>query len=99
MGNGQLVNDLGIGTCEVDFGLGHVLTLANVLYAPEIIHNLISIRKLTECKHKVHFEGTNVLVKCDTGVIFSGFIKGNLCVISESVFMLVLLNADLVSDQ
>ena len=47
----------------------------------------------------MHFEGTNVLVKCDTGVIFSGFIKGNLCVISESVFMLVLLNADLVSDQ
>src|SRR3954469_15572416 len=44
VGNGQLVDVLGMGTCEVDFGSGHILALTNVLYAPEIVHNLMSIR-------------------------------------------------------
>ena len=49
---------------------GHVLDLTNVLYAPEIVHNLMSIRKLTECGHKMHCEGTNVLLNVTMAIIF-----------------------------
>src|SRR5438270_549399 len=93
--NGQVVDVLGMGTCEVDFGSGHILALTNVLYAPEIVHNLMSIRKLTECGNKVHFEGTNVIIKCDNGFNISGFINGNLYVLNDSVSVPVLLNTDI----
>src|SRR4051812_17741618 len=98
VGNGQLVDVLGMGTCEVDFGSGHILALTNVLYAPEIVHNLMSIRKLTECGNKVHFEGTNVIVKCNCGFNFSGFVNENLYVLSDSVSVPVLLNNDIASE-
>ena len=53
---------LGIGTCKVDCGDGHTFVLDDVLYAPEIVHNLISIRKLTECNFVVTFRGTEILL-------------------------------------
>src|SRR4051812_9404535 len=92
VGYGQLVDVLGTRTCEVNLGSGHVPTLTDVLYAPEIVHNLMSICKLTECGHKVHFKRTNVLVKYDNGFNLSGFINGNLYVLSESVHVPLLLN-------
>ena len=97
MENGQLVDVLGTGTCEIGFGSGVVLILTNVIYAPEIVYNLIRIYKLTECKHKLHFEHTNALVKCDTGVIFYRFINGIPTVLRESIFVPGLLNADVAS--
>src|SRR5436190_23254210 len=88
-----------MGTCEVDFGSGHILALMNVLYAPEIVHNLMSIRKLTEFGNKVHFEGTNVIVKCDNGFNnISGFINGNIYVLNDYVSVPVLLNTDIASE-
>src|SRR4051812_40778748 len=58
VGNGQLVDVFGIGTCKVDCGDGRSFVLDEVLYAPEIVHNLISIRKLMECNFVVTFRGT-----------------------------------------
>src|SRR4051812_27759114 len=83
---------------EVYFGSGQVLSLTNILYSSKIADNLISIRELTECKHELHFDGTNILDKCDTDVIFSSFINRNLYVLSEFVSMPLLLNNDVVSE-
>src|SRR4051812_46445772 len=96
--NDQLVDVLGTDTCKVDLDSGHVLTFANVFYAPKIVHNLMSIRKLTECGHEVHFEGTNVLVKCGNSFNLSGFINENLYVLSEFVSVSALLNNDVASE-
>src|SRR4051812_14444940 len=83
VGNGQLVDVLGIGTCKVDCGDGHSFVLDEVLYALEIVHSLISIRKLTECNFVVTFRGTEVFINKDD-IVFSGFVNGNLFVLGES---------------
>src|SRR3954466_13027489 len=87
VGNGQLVDVLGIGTCKVDCGDGRSFVLEDVLYAPEIVHNLISIRKLTECRFVVTFKGTEVFIINEDGVILSGFVNGNLFVLSRSEYV------------
>lgn len=62
------------------------LLLIDVLFASEIVHNLISIRKLTECKHEVCFKGTDIFVINDNDIVFNSFVNGismskvNLCV-------------------
>ena len=46
----------------------------------------------------MHLEGTNALVKCDNGVIFSCFINENHYILSESVSVPILLNNDVASE-
>src|SRR3954464_1405868 len=58
----------------------------------------MSIHRLTKCGNKVHFEGTNVIIRCDSGFNFSGFINGNLYVLNDSVSVPVLLNNDVASE-
>ena len=43
MGNGVSVEVLGIGTYKLELRGGHTLLLHDVLYAPEIRRNIISV--------------------------------------------------------
>lgn len=66
---------LGAGTCEVDSRCGKSLLLTNVPFAHEIAHNLVRIRKMTECKHDVCFQGNDIYVQCH---LFNVIINVNL---------------------
>lgn len=67
VGNGQFLDILGAGTYDVDLGYKKKLLLTEVLYASDIIFNLISIYKLIEYKFVVCYKGTNVYVLEDSG--------------------------------
>src|SRR3954465_10609818 len=69
VGNSQLVDIIGIGTCKVDCGDRRSFMLDNVLFAPVIVHNLISIQKFTERNFVVTFRGTEVFIINEDDVV------------------------------
>lgn len=86
-----------IGTCpyEVVSGSGEIMILTDVLFAPEIVQNLINIHKLAECKHEVRFKSTDVYIIRDAGIAFSGFTDNNLDVLNEPVAANIFLSANI----
>lgn len=57
----------------------------DVLFAPVIVHNLVSIRKLTKCKQEVRFKSIGILIINDNGIVFNEFINENLYFLCESM--------------
>ena len=56
MGNNTSVNVLGIGTCKLLMRKDHTLYLHDVLYAPEVRQNLVSVVVLVKLDFKIVFE-------------------------------------------
>lgn len=62
-------------------------------YMHDIVFNLVNIYKLTKCKFKVRFKGTDVYVLNDYSTILSDFINKNLYVVGQSACVNVLLTS------
>lgn len=71
MGNAPSTQVKGVGTVEIEFTSGKVLTLKNVYYVPEVRKNLISVPLL----NKSGFEADKFILS--KGGMFIG--KGYLC--------------------
>lgn len=62
VGNGASVEVLGIGTYKLDLRSGHTLLLHDVLYAPDIRRNLLSLVTLLRVGFKFVFENNGVSI-------------------------------------
>lgn len=71
------INIVGPGISEVGSRCGKAMLLTEVFFAPNIIHNLISIRKLSECKHEVQFNSTKVHVTNSNDLVLGGLTNKN----------------------
>jgi hypothetical protein len=62
MGNNASAAVLGIGTCKLDLRGGRTLYLHDVLYAPEVRWNLMSILSLLQLGFNIAFVGCCVKI-------------------------------------
>ena len=79
VGNGASVEVLGIGTYKLELQGGHTLLLHDLLYAPEIQRNLLSVVTLLRLGFRFIFENDYVLFHLGTvyygcGYISNGFL-------------------------
>ena len=74
MGNNNKVVVKGIGTCKLVLRGGRVLILHDVLFAPQIRRNVISVLVLLRLGFDWHFHGNNVKLSLGTTYYGSGFI-------------------------
>ena len=65
MGNNASVAVLGIGTCKLELRGGRTLYLHDVLYAPKIRQNLVSVLVLLELGFSIMFENGCVKILLD----------------------------------
>jgi len=71
MGNNASAAMLGIGTCKLDLRGGRTLYLHDVLYAPEVRRNLVSVLALLHLGFNIAFVSCYVKIHLDN--IFYGF--------------------------
>ena len=69
---------LGIGTCKLELREGRTLYLHDVLYAPEVRRNLVSVLVLLELSFSIMFENGCVKILLDNvyygfGYLLNGF--------------------------
>ena len=65
---------LGIGTCKLDLWEGRTLYLHDVLYAPEVRRNLVSVLVLLELGFNIIFENGCVKILLDNVYYGSGYL-------------------------
>ena len=58
MGNNASTTVLGIGTCKLELRGGRTLYLHDILYALEVLRNLVSVLVLLELGFGIMFENT-----------------------------------------
>ncbi|KAG5553390.1 hypothetical protein RHGRI_011316 [Rhododendron griersonianum] len=75
VGNGASVEVLGIGTYKLDLRGGRTLMLHDVLFAPDIRRNLLSLVTLLRLGFKFVFENNGVSVYLGTSFYGCGFIS------------------------
>ena len=75
MGNNTLADVLGIGTCKLLIRKGHTLYFHDILYAPEVRQNLVSVAVLVKLGFKIVFEQDCVKVLVDNIVYWYGFLS------------------------
>ena len=71
VGNNSRVEVKGIGTCKLDLSTGRTLFLHDVLHAPEIRQNLVSVIVLLSLGFKLHFHDS--VLELYLGTTFIGF--------------------------
>lgn len=81
MGNNVSAAVLGIGTYKLDLRGGCTLYLHDVLYAPEIRRNLVSILALLQLGFKIIFVGCCVKIYLDNIFYGSGFVLNGFMVL------------------
>ena len=81
MGNNTSSNVLGIGTCKLLMQQGRTLYLHDVLYAPEVRRNLVSVVILVKFGFKIVFEQDYVKVLLDNIVYGYGFLSDGFIVL------------------
>ena len=77
VGNGASVEVLGIGTYKLELRGGRTLLLHDVLYAPEIWRNLLSVVTLLRLGFRFIFENNYVLLHLGTVYYGRGFISND----------------------
>ena len=77
VGNGASVEVLGIGTYKLELRGGRTLLLHDVLYAPEIRRNLLSVVTLLRLGFRFIFENNYVLLHLGTVYYGHGFISND----------------------
>ena len=55
VGNGALVEPLAIGIAFITLNFGHVLTLKDCLYLPNVFRNVVSISRLVRDSYELSF--------------------------------------------
>ncbi|XP_021722414.1 uncharacterized protein LOC110689893 [Chenopodium quinoa] len=70
LGNNSTIKVLGRGQVELVFSSGTAIILRNVLYAPEISRNLVSMPTLNSLGYKLIFEANRCIIT--RGVTFTG---------------------------
>lgn len=73
MGNDSSVDVLGIGTYKLEMRGCSALILYDVLYAPDIRHNLFSILSVVRLGYSINFENNFVIISHGTNVFGHGF--------------------------
>ena len=68
MGNNASAAVLGIGTCKLEWRGGRTLYLHDVLYAPEVQRNLVSVLVLLELGFSIMFENGCVKILLDNEI-------------------------------
>jgi transposase InsO family protein len=81
MGNNASAAVLGIGTCKLDLRGGHTLYLHDVLYAPEVRRNLVSVLALLQLGFNIAFVGCCVKIHLDNIFYGSGFVLNGFMVL------------------
>jgi len=81
VGNNARVEAKGIGTCQLHMRDGQTITLHDVLYAPEIHRNLVSIVKLLDIGLDVFFSGFRVSLLHNQMLYGVGFRSNNFFVL------------------
>jgi len=81
MGNNASIAVLRIGTCKLDLRGGHTLYLYDVLYAPEVQRNLVSVLALLQLGFNIEFVGCCVKIHLDNIFYGSGFVLNGLMVL------------------
>jgi hypothetical protein len=72
---------LGIGTCKLDLWGGHTFYLHDVLYAPEVQRNLVSVLALLQLGFNITFVGCCVKIHLDNIFYGSGFVLNGFMVL------------------
>ena len=62
VGNNSRVEVKGKGTCKLELRGGRTLLLHDVLYAPDIRRNLVSVRVLLELGYSLNFSGRTLTI-------------------------------------
>ena len=78
MGNASSVHVKGIGTVEIEFTSGKVLTLKDVFYVPEVRKNLISVPLLNKFGFKSVFEGDKFILSKGGMFVGKGYFSDNM---------------------
>ena len=82
VGNNSKVEVKGIGTCKIDLHGGRTLILQDVLYAPDIRRNIVSVVKLLNLGYKWIFHDNCVDLYFDSSYFGSGYIYEGFFVLS-----------------
>jgi hypothetical protein len=82
MGNNVAAAVLGIGACKLDLRGGRTLYLHDVLYAPEVRQNLVSILALLQLGFNIAFVGCCVKMHMDNIFYGSGFVLNGFMVLN-----------------
>ena len=82
MGNGDSVDVLGMGTYKLYLHEGRTLLIHDVLYAPNIRQNLLSVIALLRLGFLLSFEDNGVQILMRTTFYCSGFIYNGLFVLN-----------------
>ena len=81
MGNNASTAVLGIDTCKLELQGGHTLYLHDVLYAPEVRRNLVSVLVLLELGFSIMFENGCVKILLDNVYYGSGYLLNGFMVL------------------
>ena len=81
MGNNTSADVLGIGNCKLLMRKGRTLYFHDVLYAPEVRQNLVSVVVLVKLGFKIVFEQDYVKVLLDNIVYGYGFLSDRFIVL------------------
>ena len=74
MGNNAFAAVLGISTCKLELRGGRTLYLHDVLYAPEVQRNLVSVLVLLKLGFSIMFENGCVKILLDNVYYGSGYL-------------------------
>ena len=88
MGNNASTNVLGIGTCKLELRGGRTLYLHDVLYAPKVRRNLVSVLVLLELGFQLIFNKGCVKVFLDNVYYGSGYVLDGFMVLDTTNIVL-----------
>lgn len=81
MGNDSSVDVLGIGTYKLKMRGCSALILYDVLYAPDVRHNLFSVLSVLRLGYSVSFENNSVIISHGTNVFEHGFMMNGFMIL------------------
>ena len=81
VGNNSRVEVKGEGTCKLELRGGRTLLLHDVLYAPDIRRNLVSVRVLLELGYTLNFSGRTLTIYFDSEFYGSGYISSGFIIL------------------
>ena len=86
VGNNSRVEVKGEGTCKLELRGGRTLLLHDVLYAPEIRRNLVSVRVLLELGYTLNFSGRILTIYFGSEFYGSGYISSEFIIFGYILF-------------
>jgi len=86
VGNNTKVAVKRIGTCKLVLHGGRELILHDVLFAPEISRNIISVLVILRLGFDWHFHEVEARLFLETTYLGSGFVRDGLIVMNVDVF-------------